>query len=495
MKAYRILTKRYYEEYSPVRSQIESFNYFIEYEMQKIIDEIGEIEITITPPGVKEVKIRFGKVSVGKPDVVEPDGIRRIIYPLETRIRNITYSSSVYLELEVYYDDNLREKSVVEIGRIPIMVKSKYCNLYGLSEEELIKIGEDPTDPGGYFIINGTERVLVMTEELFTNRLYVEKEKSGSAKYVGRIFSEAGILNVPHKIELMKDGLFMISFGKIKRTPVFVILKALGMETDQEIAQAIDPERLWDEVLLNLYEYQEIKNAEEAVKWLANHWHIPGPEELRKERVYEILDKYLLPHIGQTPADRYAKAWNLCKYIKKMLQVAYGELPEDDKDHYMNKQIRLAGDLLSEMFRVVFKLLINDAKYQYERLVKRGKIPIFRSVIRSKIFTERFETAMGTGQWTRNRVGVSQMLDRMNKLATISHLTRIWSPLEAEGEMYEIRMLHGTHWGRLCPIETPEGKNVGLRKNLALLARISPEVSEAEVLNKLRELGLEPYKK
>lgn len=486
----KVLLKKFYEEYNPISSQIESFNKFCDEDIKEIVREIGEIRPLITPPGVSEVVIKFRDIWVSKPEVTEADGTRRIIYPIEARLRNLTYSGSVYLEYSVFYDDSLKEQGSVEIGKLPIMVKSKYCNLYGLSEEEQIKIGEDPYDFGGYFIINGTERVIVLTEELLTNKLYVDKGE-GVAKWVGRIFSESGLLNVPHKIELLKDGIFYISFGRFKRTPVFLLIKALGLETDKEIYEAIGEN--FDEVFINLYEFSDITNKKQAALKLANLWKISGEEEIKLQRVYELIDRYLLPHLGRDPGSRIIKAWNLCKYIKKILYVHYGKLDIDDKDHYMNKQIRMAGNLIAEMFRYVFKAQINDMLYQYQRMVKRGKVPTFKSVVRSRFFTERFETAMGTGTWTRKRVGVSQMLERMNKLAVLSHLTRVRSPIEAEGEVYEIRMLHGTHWGRLCPIETPESKNVGLRKNLSLFARISQKIDEKQVIEKLKSLGLKTY--
>ncbi|HIP90525.1 MAG TPA: DNA-directed RNA polymerase subunit B'' [Candidatus Nanopusillus sp.] len=489
-----LLFYKYFEEHGVLETQIESFNYFADVEMTEIVKEVGEVEPKILPPGIKDLKIRFEKAWLSKADYIEKEGIPRIIYPNEARIRNITYSGSVYVEFSAWEDGTLKTKYVVNIGRLPIMVKSKYCNLYGLSEEELIKLGEDPYDPGSYFIINGTERVLVMSEELATNKFYVE-EGQGPVKYRGFIFSEAKAVSIPHRMELLNDGIVYLTFGKFKRIPVIPIVKALGLTIDADIAKLINEGDNFEETYINLYEFIGIQDQEQAMLWLANKLKFTGGEDIKKEKVRIVLDNYLLPHIGTSPKDRAMKAYNLLKMVKKLLLLTHGKIEEDIKDHFMNKVVRLPGELLRDLFRVVFRTVVNDAMHQYHRLARRGKVPSLTSIFRSKLFTERFGSAMGTGQWTRNRTGVSQLLDRTNKLAVLSHLTRVWSSIPGEAELLEARMVHGTHWGRLDLIETPEGKNTGLRKNLTLLAKITfQEAKMGEIVEKLKEFGLKPIK-
>jgi len=488
-----ILFYKYFEENNILKTQIESFNYFADVELTEIVREVGEVEPKILPPGIKELRLKFERAWLGKADYIEKEGIPRIIYPNEARIRNITYSGPVYVEFSVIENGTLKSKHVVNIGRLPIMVKSKYCNTYGLSEEELIKLGEDPYDLGGYFIINGTERVLVMSEELATNKFYVE-EGQGPVKYRGFIFSESKTLSIPHRIELLKDGIIYLNFGKYKRVPLIPLIKALGLDKDFEIAKLINEDNNFEEVYLNLYEFSEIQNQEQAMLWLANKLRFTGSDEIKKEKVKIMLDIQLLPHIGTSSEDRLFKAYNLAKMARKLLLLAHGIIGEDVKDHFMNKVVRLPGELLRDLFRIVFRTLVNDALHQYYRLVRRGKLPSITGIFRSKLFTERFESAMGTGQWTRGRTGVSQVLDRTNKLAVLSHLTRVWSSIPGEAELLEARMVHGTHWGRLDLIETPEGKNTGLRKNLTLLARISHEgVDREKLIEELRKIGLKLY--
>ncbi|MEM0379182.1 MAG: DNA-directed RNA polymerase subunit B'' [Candidatus Aenigmatarchaeota archaeon] len=489
-----LLIYKYYEESNILETLIKSFNYFADVEMTKIVREIGEVSPRITQPGITEIRFKFERAWLGKADYVEKEGIARIIYPNEARIRNITYSGPVYVEFEVYEDKSSRGRYTVNIGRLPIMVKSKYCNTYGLSEEELIKVGEDPKDFGGYFIINGTERVLVLSEELSTNRFYVQLE-SLPLKARGFLLSESITAQYPHIIELTKDGILYLNFERYRKVPLILIIKALGLEKDAEIAKFINEEDDFEETYINLLEFSDVKSSRDALLRLATFLRLTGSDEIKIEKMKGILNTKLLPNVGIDQSYNILKAYNLCKMARKILLLVHGKIEEDVKDHFMNKIVRTPGELLRELFRVVIRTVINDALYQYDRLVRRGKIPSYVSIFRSKIFTERFESAMGTGVWTRERVGVSQALDRVNKLAVLSHLTRVWSSIEEEAELLEARMVHGTHWGRLDPIETPESKTTGLRKNLTLLSKISfEELDRDELVEALKRIGLKSVK-
>ena len=153
-----ILIKKYFEEKRFVDSSIQSFNNFIDKGLQEVVEENKEAEPTIIPHNIEKFKIRFGRITVGKPEITEADGSKRPIYPMEARLRKISYHAPIYLEVSTYINDVQRENFVAEIGKMPIMLKSKYCHLSGLNEEDLVKHGEDGTDPGGYFIVNGTLR-------------------------------------------------------------------------------------------------------------------------------------------------------------------------------------------------------------------------------------------------------------------------------------------------------------------------------------------------
>ncbi|HJX05551.1 MAG TPA: DNA-directed RNA polymerase subunit B'' [Candidatus Nanoarchaeia archaeon] len=489
MKKSYVLLRKYFEENSLVKADIESFNDFIDKELQLIIEENREIEPTIIPPNVDEFKIRLDNVWVTKPEITEADGSKRSIYPMEARLRKLSYSAPMFLEVSAHINGVQRESFTTQIANIPIMLKSKYCHLNGLSKEELIKHNEDPDDPGGYFIINGTEKAVVNIEDLASNRFMVEKEKTGVSEYVGKLFSERGSYKIPHQFEKLKDGLFYITFTRVKRVPIIVIIKALGLVKDEEIMRFIGLEED-AEVLINLYEFVDIKNTEDAIDYIAKKIGITQAREIRIQRMQEILDKYLLPHVGVNREDRLWKAYNLCKMFKKMI-LTVREEGEDDKDHYMNKRLKMSGDLLGDLFRVNLKVLIGDLLYNFQRIVKRGKFPSIKVIIREKLLTQRIYSSMATGNWVGGRKGVSQRIERLNFLQTQSHLQRVVSPLSSSQENFEARSLHATHMGRLCTSETPEGTNIGLRKNLALLASISHETPEEEIIPILVKNGLE----
>lgn len=486
----QILIRKYFESNSIVLADIESFNRFIDRELQGIVDENKEIEPTIIPTNVEEFKIRLDKIYVTKPEITEADGSTRAIYPTEARLRKLSYAAPIFLEVSAHINGVQRESFKTQIGSLPIMLKSKNCHLHSLSYDELIAKGEDPDDPGGYFIINGTEKVIIDVEDLAANRFMVEETRTGVSKWVGKVFSEQGSYRIPHEYEKLKDGIFYLTFTRVKRVPLIPVIKALGMVKDEEIMRAID---LMDnsEVIINLYDYVDIKTTEDAMDFISKHIGISQTREIRLERMNEIVDKYLLPHIGDSTDARMAKAHNLCKYLKRYIQVSSGTLPEDDKDHYMNKRIKMSGDLLADLFRVNIKVLIGDMLYNFQRIVKRGKFPSIKVIIREKLLTQKVYSSMATGNWTGGRTGICQRIERLNFLQTISHLQRIVSPLSSSQENFEARSLHSTHFGRLCPSETPEGSNIGLRKNLAMLTHASGEVNEQELVRELKKMGLQ----
>jgi DNA-directed RNA polymerase subunit B len=484
------LLKSFFKEQSLVKSDIESFNDFIDRGIHKIIEENREIEPTIIPPNVDEFKIRFDNIRVTKPEITEADGSKRKIYPMEARLRKLTYSAPIYITVSAHINGAQRESFETQIGNIPIMLRSKQCHLAGLSREELIQHGEDPEDPGGYFIINGTEKAIVKIEDLSSNRVLVEKDSTGPSSYIAKMFSEHGSYKIPHSIERMKDGIFYLSFTRVKRVPVIIAIKALGLTKDEEIMRYVCAERQFDEVVVNLLESAEVKNSEDAADYIAKRIGITQSKDIRLERIYEILDKYLLPHLGITQKDRLTKAYNLCKMIKKQVLAIRGEISVDDKDHYQNKRLKLSGDLLADLVTVNLKVLIGDLLYNFQRIVKRGKFPTLKVIIREKLLTSRIYSSMATGAWVGGRKGVSQRIQRLNFLEMMSHLQRVVSPLSATQENFEARELHCTHIGRLCPIETPEGTNIGLKKNLAILASTSLETPDEEVMAVMKNLGL-----
>src|SRR3989344_609419 len=437
----KTLIQKYFEEQRFVEADIESFNHFVEHELKRIIEENKEVAPTIIPHNVDNFKIRFDKIWVMQPEITEADGSKRKIYPVEARLRKITYSAPMFIDVSAHINDVQRESFTTQVGNLPIMLKSKNCHLHKLSKEELAEKGEDPDDPGGYFIINGTEKVLIKIEDLASNKLLIQSNNVGPSEYAAKMFSEKGSFKIPHTIEKLKDDIFYITFTKVRRIPLIAVIKALGLLKEQEITRFINPDRQYDEVMINLLEFASIKTEDDAIDFIAKKIGITQAKEIRVERTKEILDKYLLPHLGTNPEDRLFKAYNLCKMLKRYVCVIRGELETDDKDHYKNKRLKLSGDLLADLVRVNLKVLIGDLLYNFQRIVKRGKFPSIKAITREKLLTSRIYSSMATGSWVGGRKGVSQRIQRLNFLETLSHLQRVVSPLSASQENFEAREL------------------------------------------------------
>jgi DNA-directed RNA polymerase subunit B len=178
----------------------------------------------------------------------------------------------------------------------------------------------------------------------------------------------------------------------------------------------------------------------------------------------------------------------------RIIELKLGRREEDDKDHLKNKRIKLAGPLLAELFRSAFWSLYRDMRYQFRRMSTRRKGVLISAAVRPGIISSRVQHALATGNWRRGRVGMTQLLDRTNTLSTLSHLRRLQSPLSRSQPNFEARDLHSTHWGRLCPNETPEGANCGLVKNLALMSSVSVGTDSEKIKRTLLYLGVTPSK-
>jgi DNA-directed RNA polymerase subunit B len=486
--------KSYWDEKGLVRQHLDSYNAFIDYGMQEVVNEFGGVK-----PDIPDFEIKFGRIRLGEPEFQEAHGQRKPLYPMDARIRNLTYSAPIFLEMIPVVKGIEQEPVEVRIGELPVMLKSKICRLHGLSDEELIAHGEDPKDPGGYFIINGSERVIVSIEDLAPNRTLVESDERQN-RYVAKCFSYRHGYRALITVERRKDGILYVSIPNVPGVIKFVyVMRALGLESDKDIVDAVSNNPEIQQVLFdNLEDASDVQTQEEALDYIGKK-ALPGqPKEYRLKRAQSIIDNNLLPHMGVSPEDRIRKAYYLGMMALKVIELSLGLRREDDKDHYANKRLKLAGDLLKDLFRVAFGQLVKDMQYQLTKTYQRkGEKYTFQDIqrfvrnsVRPDVLTERIEHALATGAWPGGRTGVSQLLDRTNYMSTLSHLRRVTSPLDREQPHFEARDLHGTHWGRICPTETPEGPNCGLVKNLALMSQITTAIPEEEVLEYLENLGI-----
>ncbi|MHA2357729.1 MAG: DNA-directed RNA polymerase subunit B [Candidatus Heimdallarchaeaceae archaeon] len=491
-----VLINSMFDELGLVRQHLDSFNDFIEKGLQSVIDEIKVIE-----PEDSEFYVKLEKVDVEEPTTREADGSQSSIYPMEARIRNLTYASRLNLHMTPIRkgtEDGVEiplETISVFIGYLPIMLKSKRCQLFNRPPESLIKLGEDPKDPGGYFLVNGSERVIVTQEDLAPNRILIEELSSkGNVTSEAKVFSVIHGFRAPVTVEHTNDGQLRVSFPSMPRKiSLILLMRALGIERDDMIAMAISPTpKLRTRVMSVLMrESSDIDSTEEALDYIGKRVAVGQTKEYRINRAMQVLDKYLLPHLGSDKKSRLKKAFFLARMAQRLLELEAGIRHEDDKDHYANKRLKLAGDLLLMLYRVAFHALCRDIKYQLERVTVRGRKPNLKTAVRADLITERLRHALATGNWTGGKSGVSQLLDRTNYMSALSHLRRVVSPLSRSQPHFEARDLHPTHFGKICPNETPEGPNCGLVKNLALQAYISVGLNEKDIEKKLvNDLGL-----
>jgi DNA-directed RNA polymerase subunit B len=486
-----IVAENYIRSIGLARHHIDSFNEFIDKDMQKIVDEVKNIEVTVED---KVVRIELGKVWVGAPRIVEPSGAVRNIYPMEARVRNFTYAAPIYLEVKELKDGRELRHEVL-IGEIPVMVNSRYCALAGLDPAVRVKLGEDPYDPGGYFIINGSERVIVGVEDLAPNRIILEEKKIGPYSfYIARVFSTT--VGYRTRVEVRLKGqnneLKVYLPGVGQEVPFVIMLKALGMESDREIAELVSPFPEIQELLAPSFDAaQNILSKDDAVMYIGNRVAYGQSDKVRLSKTQNVLDKILLPHVGLDENSRYAKALFLCEMAERVLAMKLGWRPPDDKDHYRNKRIRLAGGLLAELFRTAFRRMIRDFRYQLEKSSLRHRVVhSFSNLITTSLITDSINQAMATGNWGKRLVGVTQLLDRTNYLSVLSHLRRVQSPLSRSQSNFDARDLHPTQWGKLDPNETPEGVNCGLVKNMSIGAQISVSADKSTVEKILLKFGL-----
>ena len=471
------------------RQHLNSFDEFLERGLQSIINEVGQIEIENAE---YPYKIQLGKVKLQQPRMMELDGSITHITPAEARLRNVSYSAPVMMEASVIEDGKILESRFVHIGDVPVMAKSNACILNNFSSQKLVEHGEDPNDPGGYFIINGSERVIVGLEDLSYNKIIVDKESvGGNTVFKAKVYSS--IVGYRAKLELVmkNDGLIVARIpGSPVDIPVIILMRALGLESDKEIAAAVSlVDQVQDELEGSFEKAADVTTSKDSIVYISKRIAPGMLEEFQIKRAETLLDWGLLPHLGKHPENRKEKAQFLGEAACKLLELKLGWINPDDKDHYGNKVIKFAGQMLADLFRTAFRNLVRDMKYQLERSGQKRGINAVAAAIRPGIISDKLNNAIATGNWGRGRVGVTQLLDRTNYLSTISHLRRIQSPLSRTQPNFEARDLHATHFGRICPSETPEGSNCGLVKNIALSGIISVNIPSEEIVEKLYDLG------
>lgn len=431
---------------------------------------------------------------------VELDDSVTAVTPNETRNRGLTYASRLMVDVKKTKIDaetgdvTVSEERQVCIGMIPIMVRSSVCVLKDASTAKCSLMNECPLDGGGYFVVNGSEKVLVAQERMASNTVYVFERKDSKCACVAEIKSLAdnGVGPAASLLVKMARGDTVNCFSGMtiqvavphisEDIPVAIVFRALGAVSDRDIIRHTiydcDDCEFADLIKSSIDNAANIQTRELALKYIGERIvsRRSGIVEKPAKRALQLLQREFLPHVG---ADESRKAAFLGYMVHRVLQATTLRRSFDDRDHYGNKRLDLAGPLMTHLFRSLFRKLVKDVRMQLQKTVNRRQPVRLCQSIQPSLITNGFKYSMATGNWGEQkkshmtRVGVSQVLNRLTFASVLSHLRRVNSPVERSGKIAKPRQLHNTHWGFICPAETPEGQAVGLVKNMALMAHVS----------------------
>ncbi|KAI1500331.1 DNA-dependent RNA polymerase 2 rpb140 [Biscogniauxia marginata] len=550
----------YFETKGLVSQQIDSFNDFQETTIQELLDEYSHLSLDQNNPpsadgreiAVRRYEIKFGNVTISRPVVSEGDNTSNPLLPYECRDRNLTYASPVFAKVSgktsicveepvplsemdeeqqeeysrtgkeptrlvweeeanslVNTSSDKSKPDVVFIGKLPVMVKSKACHLSRETEDDLFLLNECPYDQGGYFIINGSEKVLIAQERSAANIVQVFKKAQPSPfSYTAEIRSalEKGsrlisslMLKLYTKGDSTRGG-----YGQTIHTtlpyvksdlPIAIVFRALGVVSDEEILNHVCYDRNDSQMLEMLRPCIEeafcIQDREVALDYIGKRGNQTTgmPRDRRVRAAKDILQKEMLPHISQGEGCETRKAFFLGYMVHKLLQCALGRRDTDDRDHFGKKRLDLAGPLLAKLFRNIVRRMTQEVLSQMKRSIEQNRSFAIELAVKPTIITNGLKYSLATGNWGDQKkamsstAGVSQVLNRYTFSSTLSHLRRTNTPVGRDGKLAKPRQLHNTHWGLVCPAETPEGQACGLVKNLSLMCSISVGTSTEPIID------------
>ena len=511
-----------------VRHQIESYNHFINYQIQRTINMFNPVVIRSENDYVEErgqyfleANVSFENFKLYPPQIHENNGATKMMLPQEAKLRNFTYASGMTVDVKIKYivrnTENMDSPKIIEktlpkinIGKMPIMVKSSICVLTQNKHLQPSFTGECKMDCGGYFIIKGSEKTVLGQERAAENRVYCFDGKNTTKwNWFAEIKSIPDYKCIsPKQIEMMiasknngfGNGIY-VTVPRIKQPiELFVVFRALGIISDKEICQHIilDIEEEKNGDLLkclqaSIIDANKYLTQEDSIRHITSFvaytpFNMDRESGLLKKREFalEVLNNDLFPHC-QTMKQKIYMLGYMCK---KLIQTSLGWIPCDDRDSYLNKRIELTGTLLNNLFRNYFNKLVKEMQKQVVREINNGSwrstedyeniinMTNIYKIMKSTTIENGINRALSTGDFSikqanSSKVGVAQVLNRLTYVASLSHLRRINTPLEKSGELIAPRKLHNTTFGFLCPAETPEGQSIGIVKNISYMGHIT----------------------
>jgi len=512
-----------------VRHQLESYNDFVAYQIQKTISMFNPVNIRsehdfdiVSKKYRLELFITFENFAIQRPQIHENNGATKLMFPHEARLRNFTYSSNMTVDMNIKYivknGNNLESEqtfyktlSKIHIGKLPIMLKSSICVLEQYKHISSELSGECAMDAGGYFIINGSEKTCLGQERAAENMVQCFNIAKNNSKWswIAEIKSVPDFKCIsPKQISLLiasKNNGFgygiSLQIPRIKQPiPLFIVFRALGIISDKDICQHIVLDikdqtniRILHSLKGAILESNKYLTQEAALKFVtANVMYTPLNMDKetgaikKREFTLEVLDTDLFPHCKNIKQ----KIYFLGYMTNKLLRCSFGEEDTDDRDSYNNKRIDLTGVLLNNLFRNYFNKLVKDMQKQVVREINNGSwrstedyygiinMTNIYKIVKSTTIENGLKRALATGDFgikhtNSNKVGVAQVLNRLTYISSLSHLRRINTPVDRSGKLIPPRKLHNSSWGMLCPAETPEGGSVGIVKNLSYMTHVT----------------------
>ncbi len=472
------------------------------------------------------------RVYYGKPMIYPNAGEAKLMYPNEARLKNMSYSFAIHYDVDIdftilsddgsgrgTYNEDKRTVTLDKmfLGRFPVMLQSNLCILNGLAPQVRSSMGEDPTDDGGYFIVDGKEKVIISQEKFADNMLYLQKHKDDDLySYSAKIRSVSEDASKPVRtlsVRLVAEQpsatnrQIVVSVPNVRKPiPLFILMRALGVISDKEIIRycLLNLEHntnYIDHFRPSVHDAGEIFTQETALKFIGSF-----TKGKSVAHTMEILMMYFLPHIGEL--NFKAKALYLGYTVKRLLQVSLGYEQPTNRDSYLYKRIEVPGMLIYDLFREYYILqqkkifLMIDNEWFYNRTTLRYKGANFPKLVLDNIpqifghrivetgFRRAFKGDWGSEAHTK-RPGTLQDLSRLSYWSALCQRRKTNTHISADGaKIVGPRLLSSTQWGILCPIHTPDGGNVGLHKHLAFLTHITSGCSAYPFISHLRTLGI-----
>jgi len=519
-----IIDKYFKQENIFTNHQIDSYNDLIDTILPKILSQSFPISIDLKNSKISNISLSILNIKIERPYYTENNGCSKIMTPNVARLRNFTYSLSVIIDVGVVYtilDNDIKVLSPVKViknillCKIPIIVKSKYC----VYKDDISS--ECKFDGGGYTIINGNEKVLITQEKIVPNMIQIYKLTKASSKYSYTSdvkscpidsfgITKTTTVKITNKSS-QHDNLIFISFPRIKADiPIAVVFRALGCITDKEILYNIidndkSPEecnilKILHKSLLNNCDCSSEHEAVEYISKYINHSNFTFTQDMKNEYCKNIIKKDLLPHLGENSK---IKIKFIGLMINKLIKCQMGLIEPSNRDSYENKRMEPAGVLMGNLIYQSMNKIIKDIKVYITKEVSSGLWIItnehneivnelnISKMIKSSYIENILKSALATGNWGMknniNKQGVSQVLNRLTFMSTLSHLRRISTPVDSTGKLIAPRKLQNTQWGYVCPTETPEGQSVGVVKNIAMTCEITNEIPDSFITYYLDE--------